>query len=422
MQCSSTRSPSARTAGPRTPTRPNQFVADRMAEIESVSARKATLLNPTEEDETVQVLRRRLFEHVDDTGAGEVIDAYRGLWAGHREAMADEAARPETVEQFRAGYPLHPHVLETLTGKTATPLTSSACAGCCGYSCAPSLTSGGCGPPKQRPCTASHRPRPRTDPAGDRDPPRAGLVRARHHQRRGGGTDGTAGAGRGHRRAAACGPIFMHTLAFSEPLKGLTADELRYTAAGPAVDPSFIDAARITTESIYLDDRPAVPTQIPGRGQPERGDPARGAVRGRRPVRRARRGGRGPPEAGRVRLWRPRRRRDRRRGPELVERVYSHKCTEGSGLRARRNHLVFLAPDEHAADPVRRRMRLRLDLLRPNAPDRLDHLAKRDQERIRDLEARSEQEFAIAIQRSCRHVFHPWGTASAPAAWTWRTL
>ena len=37
----------------------NQFVADHMAEIESVSARKATLLNPTEEDETVQVLRRR---------------------------------------------------------------------------------------------------------------------------------------------------------------------------------------------------------------------------------------------------------------------------------------------------------------------------------------------------------------------------
>ena len=38
----------------------NQFIADNMAEAESVSARKATLLNPTEEDETVQVLRRRL--------------------------------------------------------------------------------------------------------------------------------------------------------------------------------------------------------------------------------------------------------------------------------------------------------------------------------------------------------------------------
>ena len=43
----------------------NQFIADRMAEAESVSARKATLLNPTEDDETVQVLRRRLFERIE---------------------------------------------------------------------------------------------------------------------------------------------------------------------------------------------------------------------------------------------------------------------------------------------------------------------------------------------------------------------
>ena len=39
----------------------NQFIAQQMAELESVSARKATILNPTEDDETVQVLKRRLF-------------------------------------------------------------------------------------------------------------------------------------------------------------------------------------------------------------------------------------------------------------------------------------------------------------------------------------------------------------------------
>ena len=58
----------------------NQYIADRMAEAESVSARKATLLNPTEDDETVKVLRRRLFEKVDDAKAGEVIATYRALW------------------------------------------------------------------------------------------------------------------------------------------------------------------------------------------------------------------------------------------------------------------------------------------------------------------------------------------------------
>ena len=68
----------------------NQFIADRMAEAESVSARKATLLNPTEEDETVQVLRRRLFEEIDEAkapGRGrrlpEPVDGARGV-ALHR--------------------------------------------------------------------------------------------------------------------------------------------------------------------------------------------------------------------------------------------------------------------------------------------------------------------------------------------------
>ena len=58
--------------------------------------------------------------------------------------------------------------------------------------------------------------------------------------------------------------IFMHTLAFNDPLKGLTAEELRYAAAGPAVDPSFIDEARkrFTAESAYLDDRPAAPMRF----------------------------------------------------------------------------------------------------------------------------------------------------------------
>ena len=98
----------------------NQFIGDRMAEAESVSARTATLLNPTEEDETIQVLRRRLFEQIDDDSARSVVAGYQELWAAHGDALVREAAHPHTAETFRASYPLHPEVLETLTGKTAT--------------------------------------------------------------------------------------------------------------------------------------------------------------------------------------------------------------------------------------------------------------------------------------------------------------
>ena len=93
--------------------------------------------------------------------------------------------------------------------------------------------------------------------------------------------------------------------------------------------------------------------------------------------------------------------------PELVERVYANKGADGSALRALRNHLVFVAADEHANDGMRRRMRSRLALQRLKAPDRLVDLAEHQQEKIRDLEARSEQELAIAIQQYYRHVFYP---------------
>ena len=43
--------------------------------------------------------------------------------------------------------------------------------------------------------------------------------------------------------------------------------------------------------------------------------------------------------------------------PELIERVFANKGADGSALRALRNHLVFVAADEHASDGMRRRMR-----------------------------------------------------------------
>ena len=98
----------------------NQFIADRVAEAESVSARKATLLNPTSADEYPLVLRRRLFEKVDDAGLEAVVSAYRDVWHLHDEGLDPRATRPETVERFRASYPFHPEVLDTLTEKTFT--------------------------------------------------------------------------------------------------------------------------------------------------------------------------------------------------------------------------------------------------------------------------------------------------------------
>ena len=424
-----------------------QFVADRMAEIESVSARKATLLNPTEEDETVQVLRRRLFEYIDDTRAAEVVDAYRELWTGHQDTFAGDAARPETVDQFRASYPLHPHVLETLTGKTATLANFQRVRGMLRL-----LARTVAHLWRQRPADATAIHLHHIDPG--HEPIRQEIVTRLGQSAFVPAITNDIAAGRADQRALAeeidaeqhqglppyaayvARTIFMHTLAFNDPLKGLTAEELRYAAAGPAVDPSFIDEARkrFTAESAYLDDRPAAPMRFLAeanlsvviRREEQHVDPAAARAELNDRIQQIFDGKTfeavpfpgGPFDVpDEVGDGRPKLVVFAYDGvavgevvdevPELIERAHARKGADGSALRVLRNHVVFVAADERASDGMRRRMRSRLALRRLKEPDRLVDLANYQQEKIRDLEGRSEQELAIAIQQCYRHVFYP---------------
>ncbi|NLF58103.1 MAG: hypothetical protein GX580_10740, partial [Candidatus Hydrogenedens sp.] len=58
--------------------------------------------------------------------------------------------------------------------------------------------------------------------------------------------------------------IFLNTMAFGESAQGVTPDHLRYSVCSPAVEPSFVEAARkqFAAESLYLDDRPGAPMRF----------------------------------------------------------------------------------------------------------------------------------------------------------------
>ena len=73
------------------------LAAGAMTELESVSGRKATILNPTRDDETAAVLRRRLFSAVDLSRAGSVVEQYRALWAANRDALSEEGRHARTA-------------------------------------------------------------------------------------------------------------------------------------------------------------------------------------------------------------------------------------------------------------------------------------------------------------------------------------
>ncbi len=425
----------------------NQFIADKMAEAESVSARKATLLNPTEEDETVQVLRRRLFETIDETQIPAVVEAYRKLWTAHGEALAEDAGHPGTVETFRASYPLHPEVLETLTGKTATLANFQRVRGMLRLLARTVALLW-----EHRPADATaihvHHIDPGNEPIRQEIVTRLqqdGFSPAITNDVTGGQLDKRALAevidDRDHKdlppyAGYVARTILMHTFAFNDPLKGLSPEELRYSLIGPAVDVSFIEEARLKfmSDSAYLDDRPGTPmrflaeanlSQIVRRAE-QQVDP--GEVRAHlddriRQIFRTATFDTVPFPGGPFDV--PDEVGDGRPKlvllsydsvavgstvaavPELVERIYARKGSEGSALRVLRNHLVFAVADEARVEDMKRLTRRRLALQDMKKPERIADLAEHQQARVREMEARSEQELANAVQQCYRHLFYP---------------
>ena len=428
----------------------NQFVADTMAEAMSVSARKATLLNPTEDAETAPVLLRRLFERVDD-GKERVIDAYQALWREHRESLAEEAARPETAQDFAASYPFHPDVLATLKGKTSTLSEFQRVRGMLRL-----LARTIAHLWQERPADATAIHLHHIDLG--REPIRQELV-TRLGQSAfvpaiandiASGSGGAGGEARSlaesidaqHYRglppyaAYVAGTAFLHTLAFNEPLKGIAPEHLRYALLAPTLDISFVEEARkrFVAESAYLDDRPGALMRFlaeanlnqiicreernldAGDARAELGERIGHIFNGdtfdaiRFP------GGPFdvPDEVG-----------DGRpkllvlsydavsfgaqvsKLPTLVERIYTRKGSDGASLRALRNHLLFVATDDVGKAEMQRRARLRLALRTLKRADRLRDLAEHQQDQVLEMEARSEQELAIAIQQAYRHVLYP---------------
>ena len=425
----------------------NQFIADNMAEAESVSARKATLLNPTEEDETVQVLRRRLFESIDDASAATTVKAYQELWTANRDSLTGDAARSETAETFRSSYPLHPEVLETLTGKMATLGNFQRVRGMLRL-LARTISHLWEERPPDAAAIHLHHIDPGNEPIRQEIVTRLGqsaYVPAISNDI----TDGETG-----KRALAqeidaeyhggmppfavyvARTVFLHTLAFNDPLKGLPPEQLRYSVLCPAADISFIEEARkkFIADSAYLDDRPGAPMRFlaeanlrqiirreeqhvdAGDARAELNDRIKQIFGGNTFEAACFPGGPFdvPDEVG---DGRPKLVVLAYDGvtvggtiesvPELIEHIYSRKGSEGSALRALRNSLVFAVADDTRKDEMRRKAYHRLALRELKKPERLVDLAEHQQAKVRELEARSEQELAIAIQQCYRHIFYP---------------
>ena len=424
----------------------NQFIAQQMAELESVSARKATILNPTEDDETVHVLKRRLFGTIDAQAAEQVVQAYLSLWQSNRESLPGERISPEVVEVFRASYPLHPEVLATLTGKTATIANFQRVRGMLRL-LARTVAELWKAQPQDATAIHLHHIDPGFEPIRQEFVTRLGLSMyiptiANDISGERGRTalaqdiDRTNYGGLPPYASYVARTIFLHSIAFPTSLQGIAPDHLCFSLLGPALDLGFIQDARkrFQERSAYLDDRPGAPlrflteanlTQILER-QIQLCDP--GAIRselndriGRTYIAGEFELNKFPGSAGEV--------PDEVGGnkpllvllsydsvsigsivdqvPELVARIHKHVGSDERGFRKLLNNLVFVVADQGRTADMKRSIARALALEELVKPERSRDMAPHQEEKLREWHRGSVQTANQAIQQCYRHIFYP---------------
>jgi hypothetical protein len=423
----------------------NQFLARHMDELESVSGRKATNLNPTRDDETVLVLRRRLFRSIDDAAAADVVEAYRSVWHQRRDALPATGAN-SAMDDFVRSYPFHPDVLATLTGKTATLTNFQRVRGMLRVLGRTVQALWEDRPADAHAIHLHHMDLRREmirrefttrlgqsayDPAISNDI--TGTSEKRSLARE---IDEKQFRGLAPYGSYVARTIFVHTMAYNNDLRGLTAEELRYSIINPSLDIAFIDEARtkFVAESAYLDDRPTAPlrfnaepnlTQLIVREE-RRIDPHEVRVQLRDRIRDVFKGAQlemipfpsGPYEVpDDLGEDKPRLAimsyealsvgHDIERVPELVSQIFSRKGSDGRDFRQLRNNLLFLLADEMKVQDMENAMRRRLALTELKQPHRLAELAEHQQENLRKEDSEADAYVAIAIQNCYRHLLYP---------------
>lgn len=426
----------------------NQFLAERMAEAESVSARKATLLNPTEDDETVLVLRRRLFESVDEDLATQAVDAYLALWRSQQDLIPSDALKPEIVDSFRRSYPFHPEVLDTLTGKTATLANFQRVRGMLrllGRTVShlweknnqPADATAihvhhidpGFGPIHQEFVTRLnlqiYNPAIRNDIVGEGT--RTALAQE---------IDASFYRGLPPYATYVARTVFIHSLGFPAQIQGIAPDQLRFSIMAPSLDVGFIEDARkrFQERSAYLDDKPGAPlkfltdanlTQIVER-QIQLVDPGevRAELSGRirtlylqgdfelkafpaAPVDVPDEIGGGKPLLALMSYDSVSVGTTVDAVPELIARIHKNVGSDGAGFRKLRNNVVFVVAEEAKINEMRREMARFLALQELVKPQRMAELAQHQQNTLLEWSRKAGGRLKTAIQLCYRHIFYP---------------
>ena len=420
-----------------------------LAEAESVVSRKATQLNPTEEDETAEVLKRRLFDGVDAEAAEAVVAEYAKVWSQNQSSLPPNAGTPETKDLFRRGFPLHPETLVLLTEKLASLNNFHRTRGMLrllartvhrlwktrpgdALAIHPHHIDLGFGPIRDEVTTrlgqGDFTPAIKADVAavsGD-DPATSQVLDAKFYP------------GQPPITAYIARTAFLNTLAYGDSAKGVTPDHLKLSVCSPRIEPSFVEQARrrFQEEALYLDDRPGAPLRFmvePNleamirRIMRDEIDHSEVRVVLRERIRRLFGANKAAFEliafpAGSYEVddavgdGRPRLvvlgyealsvSEEPQRLPPMIEEIMRHKGAN-QDLRELQNNLVFAVADQRAIPNMQDRMGRALALVELQKAERIRHLAVYQQNRVKEENDQSRFYVAESILHCYRHLFFP---------------
>ncbi|HOY69108.1 MAG TPA: DUF499 domain-containing protein [Candidatus Ozemobacteraceae bacterium] len=425
-----------------------QAALDAFAEAESILARKTLQIDPTEGDETIQVLRRRLFKSIDDASATAVITQYSKLWDRYRDLLSNEASSSETRSQFKAGYPFHPETMNVLVEKLSSLSTFQRTRGML----------------RLLARTVFHLWKKRPDDATAIHPHHIdpGFVRIRDEITTrlnqgafapalaadiaaAAGTDPSTAERLDSRDFIDRAPVtsyvartaFLHTLAFGEHAQGVSPARLRFSVTCPAIEPSFVETARqrFAEESLYLDDRPGAPlrfrvepnlTQMISRAMRDvDADELRKALNIKvKDLFSTKNGdfslipfpagpyeipddiGDGRPYLVLINYDAFAVSENLAALPDELVRMATRKGVKEE-IRLLRNNLVFVVADERLRGEMKTAMRRHLGLQDLLVSGQLEELADHQQRRLKEEAEKSRTTVAIAILQCYRHLFYP---------------
>ncbi|URR35773.1 DUF499 domain-containing protein [Thermosynechococcus sp. HN-54] len=93
--------------------------AEAFARLENIFGRVQAVRVPVQGEEIYEVIRRRLFEQVDERGVEAVINRYVNLYRATK-GLYEDAYRPEYHQQLRRAFPFHPELIRTLYERWGT--------------------------------------------------------------------------------------------------------------------------------------------------------------------------------------------------------------------------------------------------------------------------------------------------------------